>query len=53
MLYPAIHISTDDRELIYAVLDDYTPSAIQERDSGLTEADLEREAAFVRGLEIH
>jgi ribosomal protein L11 methyltransferase len=36
VLYPAIHISTDDRELIYAVLDDYTPSAIQERDSGLT-----------------
>jgi ribosomal protein L11 methyltransferase len=33
--YPAIDISTDDRELIYALLDDYAPSAVQERDSGL------------------
>jgi len=36
VFYPAIDISTDDRELIYALLDDYAPSAIQERDSGLT-----------------
>ena len=36
MLYPAIDISTDDHELIYAFLDDFAPAAIQERDGGLT-----------------
>lgn len=34
-LYPAIDVSTDDPELVYPLLDDYAPSAIEERDDGL------------------
>jgi ribosomal protein L11 methyltransferase len=35
MFFPAIHVTTDDRELIYALLDDHAPSAIEDRDDGL------------------
>src|SRR3954469_3349047 len=33
--YPALDVRTDDPDLLYPVLDDYGPTAIEERTSGL------------------